>query len=52
MKKGSKWQIFIPSDQAYGEAGSPPAIEPNEALVFEIELVSFDDKKPEENAAK
>jgi FKBP-type peptidyl-prolyl cis-trans isomerase len=52
MKKGSKWQVFIPSEQAYGEAGSPPSINPNETLVFEIELLSFNDKKQEEKAAK
>jgi FKBP-type peptidyl-prolyl cis-trans isomerase len=52
MKKGSKWQIFIPSEQAYGPAGSPPSIGPNEALVFEIELLSFNDKKPEKETEK
>ncbi len=52
MKKGAKWQIFIPADQAYGEAGSPPTIEPNEVLVFEIELISFGDSKPEEKPTK
>lgn len=52
MKKGSKWQIFIPSEQAYGPAGSPPSIGPNETLVFEIELLSFSDKKPEKKIEK
>jgi FKBP-type peptidyl-prolyl cis-trans isomerase FklB len=41
MQKGSKWQVFIPAEHAYGEAGSPPSISPNETLIFEIELVSF-----------
>ncbi len=52
MKKGSKWQVFIPSEQAYGEVGSPPSIHPNEALIFEIELLSFNDKEQDEKAAK
>ncbi|MEO8376871.1 MAG: FKBP-type peptidyl-prolyl cis-trans isomerase [Candidatus Sumerlaeota bacterium] len=41
MKPGDKWQLFIPPDIAYGEAGSPPKIEPNSALIFEVELLSF-----------
>ena len=28
MKPGAKWQLFIPSDLAYGDAGSPPTIAP------------------------
>ena len=52
MKKGSKWQVFIPSDLAYGPAGSPPSIKPNETLVFEIELVSFTNKKAEKEPQK
>jgi FKBP-type peptidyl-prolyl cis-trans isomerase len=52
MKKGSKWQVFIPSELAYGPAGSPPSINPNETLVFEIELVSFENKKPENEPKK
>ena len=42
MKVGSKWRITIPPALAYGEEGSPPAIEPNEVLVFEIELVRIE----------
>ncbi len=45
MNKGAKWQIFIPSELAYGQEGSPPTINPNETLIFEIELISFDDGK-------
>lgn len=40
MKPGSKYQFFIAPELAYGEAGSPPSIGPNEALVFEVELIS------------
>ena len=39
MKAGSKWRIHLPAALAYGEQGSPPAIEPNEVLVFDIELI-------------
>ncbi len=41
MPVGSKWQLFIPPDLAYGPPGRPPAIGPNSALVFEVELLSI-----------
>jgi FKBP-type peptidyl-prolyl cis-trans isomerase len=44
MPVGSKWQLFIPSDLAYGARGAGGAIGPNAALVFEVELVSIQPK--------
>jgi len=39
MRVGDRWQVFIPSDRAYGEDGAGSDIGPNETLVFEIQLL-------------
>ena len=41
MKVGSTWQIFVPSELAYGENGSGSAIGPNSTLIFDIELIKI-----------
>jgi FKBP-type peptidyl-prolyl cis-trans isomerase len=44
MPVGSKWQLFIPSDLAYGPQAKGP-IAANSTLIFEVELLSIQDKK-------
>lgn len=41
MTVGSKWQLFIPSDLAYGARGAGQFIEPHSTLVFDIELLGI-----------
>lgn len=41
MPVGAKWRVTIPSDLAYGDAGSPPVIPGGSTLVFEIELIAI-----------
>jgi FKBP-type peptidyl-prolyl cis-trans isomerase len=49
MPKGSKWQLFVPANLAYGEMGPPP-IGPNSTLIFEVELVDIQKPKPAQEA--
>ena len=41
MPEGSKWEIFIPPDLAYGDQKSLRNIGPNSTLIFELELISI-----------
>jgi FKBP-type peptidyl-prolyl cis-trans isomerase FklB len=51
MPVGSKWQVFVPSNLAYGERGAAGgAIGPNATLIFEVELVSIQDAAPAASA--
>ncbi len=46
MPVGSKWQLFVPSDLAYGDRGADPrsGIGPGATLIFEVELLSIQGK--------
>ena len=48
MPVGSKWQLVLPPDLAYGARGAGDAIGPDETLIFEVELLSITpkDQKP------
>lgn len=45
MPVGSKWQLFVPPDLAYGARGAGGDIGPNETLIFEVELLSIEQPK-------
>jgi FKBP-type peptidyl-prolyl cis-trans isomerase FklB len=47
MPVGSKWQLFVPADLAYGDRGAGNDIGPNATLIFEVELLSIKDRTPE-----
>jgi FKBP-type peptidyl-prolyl cis-trans isomerase FkpA len=48
LTKGEKASIVLPYNKAYGEMGNPGGIGPFETLVFDIEVVSVEDKAPEQ----
>lgn len=41
MPVGSKWQLYIPSELAYGSHGAGQAIGPDETLIFDVELLAI-----------
>merc|ERR1712008_648846 len=45
MVEGDKWELYIPSDLAYGAGGSPPKIPGDSALVFIIEMIEIEGEK-------
>jgi FKBP-type peptidyl-prolyl cis-trans isomerase len=48
MPVGSKWELYVPSELAYGNRAAGPDIGPNSTLIFEVELLSIEPKvKPE-----
>lgn len=51
MPVGSKWQLFIPSDLAYGDRGAAGGeIGPGATLIFDVELLSIQDKASKDSA--
>jgi len=48
MPVGSKWQLFVPSNLAYAERGAGAEIGPNATLIFEVELLSIQEKKKDD----
>ncbi len=52
MPVGSKWQLFVPPDLAYGERGAGGAIGPNQTLVFDVELISIKGQSSRRRAAR
>ena len=51
MPVGSKWEIFVPSDLAYGQRGAGRDIGPNSTLIFEVELLDVQPPKQTEVSA-
>ncbi|GAB4351334.1 MAG: macrophage infectivity potentiator Mip [Immundisolibacter sp.] len=45
MPEGSKWEVVLPPELAYGAEGAGRAIGPNQTLVFEIELLGIEPGK-------
>jgi len=52
MPVGSKWQLFVPSDLAYGDRGAGGDIGPDATLIFEVELLSIEDKSKDKDKDK
>lgn len=45
MTEGDKWELYIPSELAYGDRGSPPKIGGGEVLIFTIEILKINGEK-------
>jgi FKBP-type peptidyl-prolyl cis-trans isomerase len=52
MPVGSKWQLFVPAALAYGDHAASAVLGPNSMLIFEVELVSIQDKTQAKPADK
>ncbi|WP_138511089.1 FKBP-type peptidyl-prolyl cis-trans isomerase [Maricaulis alexandrii] len=49
MREGERWELYIPGDLAYGSRGTGP-IGPNQALVFDLELIDLPGAEDEDEA--
>lgn len=45
MVEGDKWELYIPSELAYGDRGSPPKIPPGSVLIFTMEILDISGSK-------
>jgi len=52
MPVGSKWQLFVPAELGYGDRGAGADIGPGATLIFEVELLSIQDKAKTEVTPK
>lgn len=43
MPVGSRWELYVPADLAYGDQGAGEAIKPGQTLIFEVELLGIID---------
>ena len=50
MKPGAEYELYIPSELGYGEAGAGEAIAPNSVLIFNVKLVGVKAQKSDKSA--
>jgi FKBP-type peptidyl-prolyl cis-trans isomerase len=50
MPVGSKWELYVPAELAYGDRGAGPDIGPDATIIFEVELLSIKEKTAEKPA--
>jgi FKBP-type peptidyl-prolyl cis-trans isomerase FklB len=39
MSEGAKWELYIPSELAYGDRGAGALIKPGDVLIFDLEMI-------------
>ena len=45
MREGDEWQLYIPSELAYGPNGAGGVIGPDATLIFDVQLIKVNAKK-------